>query len=164
MQMREYIYLGTTPMYFLGASGRIVGDESNTHTIPRHPAVGEHTRKYTLTHTRTHTFDAIVCTRMCHRSDTPEIYEQTSLVPRANRPASYGPIQFNFENKQPPLATSVNLFRGLASRPRCGCRGMSLACVAGKFLGHPLHHIANVKLTENPHKLVCQVPLRFSPR
>lgn len=55
------------------------------------------------------------CMRMCHRSDTPEIYEQTSLVPWANRPASYGPIQFNFENKQPPLATSVNLFRGLAS-------------------------------------------------
>lgn len=25
MQMQEYIYLGTTPMYFLGASGRIVG-------------------------------------------------------------------------------------------------------------------------------------------
>lgn len=55
--------------------------------------------------------------RVCHQSDTPEIYEQTSLVPRANRPASYGPIQFNFENKQPPLATSVNLFRGLAMRP-----------------------------------------------
>lgn len=29
MQMREYIYLGTTPMYFLGASGRIVGGELN---------------------------------------------------------------------------------------------------------------------------------------
>lgn len=33
MQMQEYIYLGTTPMYFLGASGRIVGGESNPHTI-----------------------------------------------------------------------------------------------------------------------------------
>lgn len=70
---------------------------------PRHPAVGEHARKYTLMHMRTHMCSALVCTRMCHQSDTPEIYEQTSLVPRANRPASYGPIQFNFENKQPPL-------------------------------------------------------------
>ncbi|KAK0181513.1 hypothetical protein PV327_003791, partial [Microctonus hyperodae] len=39
-------------------------------------------------------------------------------VPRANRPASYGPIQFNFENKQPilhapllpPPPLTVNLF------------------------------------------------------
>lgn len=32
MQMQEYIYLGTTPMYFLGASGCIVRGESNSHT------------------------------------------------------------------------------------------------------------------------------------
>ena len=41
MQMQEYIYLGTTPMYFLGASGRIVGSESNPHTLrcpQRHPS------------------------------------------------------------------------------------------------------------------------------
>jgi len=55
MQMREYIYLGTTPMYFLGASGRIVGSELNT---PRHPprhschpgpthTYGEHTHTHT---------------------------------------------------------------------------------------------------------------------
>lgn len=37
MQMQEYIYLGTTPMYFLGASGRIVGGESNPHTPGGNP-------------------------------------------------------------------------------------------------------------------------------
>lgn len=116
MQMRGYIYLGTTPMYFLGASGRIVGSESNTRASPaRSPSY----RRHTLTHTHTykyytHVHARAVCMRMW--SDTPEIYEQTSPVSRANRPASYGPIQFNFENKQPPLATSVNLFRGLAMR------------------------------------------------
>lgn len=38
MQMQEYIYLGTTPMYFLGASGRIVGSgriESPHLHLPR---------------------------------------------------------------------------------------------------------------------------------
>lgn len=157
MQMREYIYLGTTPMYFLEASGRIVGGESNTHIpatpppsiLPANPRTHTHTCAVsTHTHKR-----RSVCVRMCHRSDTPEIYEQTSLVPRANRPASYGPIQFNFENKQPPLATSVNLFRGLASWPRCGRArppppppGWAF-CIVGKFLGHPLHYIASAKLS-----------------
>lgn len=31
MQMQEYIYLRTTPMYFLGASGRIVGRIESPH-------------------------------------------------------------------------------------------------------------------------------------
>jgi len=127
MQMREYIYLGTTPMYFLGASGRIVGDESNTHTPREHRTIGKHTRKQIHAHSYAYAYDSLYV-RMCYWSDTPEIYEQTSLVPRANRPASYGPIQFNFENKQPPLATSVNLFRGLANRPRCGCAWTSPGC------------------------------------
>lgn len=39
MQMQEYIYLGTTPMYFLGASGRIVGsgriESPHLHLPPR---------------------------------------------------------------------------------------------------------------------------------
>lgn len=52
------------------------------------------------------------------QADTPEIYEQTSTVPRANRPASYGPIRFNFENKQSPTATLVNLFENPASGSR----------------------------------------------
>ncbi|CAL1683459.1 unnamed protein product [Lasius platythorax] len=103
---------------------------------------------------------------MCHRSDTPEIYEQTSPVPRANRPASYGPIQFNFENKQPPLATSVNLFRGLAMRlcSDTGLRG-SLLYRPRKFLGHPLHHTTNAKLTQRTLiSRVRKVPLGFAPR
>lgn len=111
MQMREYIYLGTTPMYFLGASGRIVGGESNTHP----PATLRHPHRC-AEHKQTHAPRV----RVCRRSDTRKIYEQTSSLPRANRPASYGPIQFNFENKQPPLATSVNLFRGRKRIAVCG--------------------------------------------
>jgi len=110
MQMREYIYLGTTPMYFLGASGRIVGSELNTpRHPPRHSCLPGPTHTYGNTHTRArrrhagaHAHAAACARQSTCQSDTLEIYEQTSRVPRANRPASYGAIQFNFENKQPP--------------------------------------------------------------
>lgn len=66
-----------------------------------------------------------VCTRVPHHPG-PILGRFTSKlapVPRANRPASYGPIQFNFENKQPPTATLVNLFGNTAIfRSRFGLR------------------------------------------
>lgn len=167
MQMREYIYLGTTPMYFLGASGRIVGSESNTHTLAtlRYPhRSAKH--KQARTHARG-PLCACERVRVCHRSDTPEIYEQTSSLPRANRPASYGPIQFNFENKQPPLATSVNLFR-VSRRARClRTQAAPFRVDLGKFLAGPLRRSpgANVDLSSvgDPRKPLC-AKFRPNPR
>jgi hypothetical protein len=103
MQMREYIYLGTTPMYFLGASGRIVGSELNT---PRHPPRHSclpgptHTQaRARRRHAAAHAHAAACARQSTCQSDTLVIYEQTSPVPGANRSASYGAIQFNFKNK-----------------------------------------------------------------
>lgn len=106
MQMLEYIYLGTTPMYFLGASGRIV---DRIETL--HPQQGPLLLLLLL--------PALLLLLLfllpAAPSDTPEIYEQTSRVPKANRPASYGAIQFNFQNKQALAAVApcllFNLFR-----------------------------------------------------
>lgn len=141
-------------MYFLGASGRIVGGESNPHTpsaspLPRLPftflsryglslSLSSSSVLFVLTFfslsfvQRVRVYSCMpLCVCATTQSDTSEIYEHTSSVPRANRPASYGPIQFNFENKQPPTATLVNLFRNPASRSRY----VALGNVVGQDLG-----------------------------
>ena len=139
--MQEYIYLGTTPMYFLGASGRIVGsgriESPHLHLPPRRGPLSSFSRGISnpssLSLSLLLPFYAIlslslpprVCTRVPHQPG-PILGRFTSKlapVPRANRPASYGPIQFNFENKQPPTATLVNLFGNTAIfRSRFGLR------------------------------------------
>lgn len=141
MQMQEYIYLGTTPMYFLGASGRIVGSGriESPHLRPHLAALLFHLSRADIQpFSLPLPFYAIlslsqsprVCTE-CHPG--PILGRFTSKlapVPRANRPASYGPIQFNFENKQPPTATLVNLFGNTAIfRSRLGSRGRDLVYI-----------------------------------
>lgn len=114
-----------------------VAVESNPHTsISHHAAVLFHLSRAgypTLPLSLPLPFYAIlslslpprVCTRVPHHPG-PILGRFTSKlapVPRANRPASYGPIQFNFENKQPPTATLVNLFGNTAIfRSRFGLR------------------------------------------
>lgn len=119
MQMQEYIYLATTPMYFLGASGRIVGRIESPHLAPpRRGPLSSFSRGLTNPSSPSPFFHArCVCTMRVPPAG-PILGRFTSKlapVPRANRPASYGPIQFNFENKQPPTATLVNLFGNTAT-------------------------------------------------
>ena len=107
MQMQEYIYLCTTPMYFLGASGRIVGGriESPAAHSRRHSPPTTTAESSTLSNCSKRRL-AVVGRHPHGCPPGPILQRFTSKlasVPRANRPASYGAIQFNFENKQPPV-------------------------------------------------------------
>lgn len=77
MQMQEYIYLRTTPMYFLGASGRIVGSNRKPSRVAAHRCS---TAAFPLEQLRGKRRRATH--RWPTRSDTPEIYEQTSHGPQ----------------------------------------------------------------------------------
>lgn len=149
MQMQEYIYLGTTPMYFLGASGRIVGSESNPHTLGCQPSshlipVLFHLPRATIHPRPLSPFSSIsislftlswlplshlpilscACTRV--PPPRPILWRFTSKLVRSpgliDRQVM-GPIQFNFENKQPPTAMLVNLFRNPVSGSRYTATG-----------------------------------------
>lgn len=94
MQMQEYIYLGTTPMYFLGASGRIVGSGriESPHLRPHLPALLFHLSRADIQpFSLPLPFYAILSLslsiaacmhRVPPRTDTREIYEQTSPGPQ----------------------------------------------------------------------------------
>lgn len=90
MQMQEYIYLATTPMYFLGASGRIVGRIESPH-LPPPRSLSSFSRGVSNPSPLSPSpfFHAILFPPVCmhhesatSRADTREIYEQTSPGPQ----------------------------------------------------------------------------------
>lgn len=101
MQMQEYIYLGTTPMYFLGASGRIVGsgriESPHLHLPPRRGPLSSFSRGISNPSSLSLSLSpspflryplSLTSTACMHesatppRTDTREIYEQTSSGPQ----------------------------------------------------------------------------------